>query len=161
MTNKLEKLFERLLSETDSYNATTAERAALHSAITPAKTAASEDSDATERLAAYLDGALEPEDAERFASSLAGAPDEVYELEAAQGFLDDIAVRREAAPADLVAAAAADAARQAPRRSARQRWFLNSASSLLIARRRSLPIRRSPLFLRGQQSKQVCALRLR
>jgi len=126
MTNKLENIFERLLSETDSDNATPIERAALHSAITRAQSSTSPGGDATERLAAYLDGALEPEDAERFAASLTGAPDEVYELEAAQGFLDEIAIRREAAPMDLVAAA--DVARQAPRRSARQSWFLNSAS---------------------------------
>ena len=128
MTNKMENLFERLLSETDSGNPTPNERAALHSAIARTHDSRPLDGDATERLAAYLDGALDDEDAECFAGSLAGAPGEVYELEAAQTFLDEIDVRREAAPADLVATAAASAARTAPRRSARQSWFLNSAS---------------------------------
>jgi Ca-activated chloride channel homolog len=128
MTPKNENLFERLLSETEDGTATPAERAALSSAIARMHGSKTMDGDATERLAAYLDGALDGEDAEHFAASLADAPDEVYELEAAQTFRDEIDMRREAAPADLVAAAAADAARNAPRHSARRSWFLNSAS---------------------------------
>ena len=132
MTNKLDNLFERILSEsrTDSGtdNGTPAERAALHAAIPRAQKTSSPDGDATERLAAYLDGALDDQDTERFAASLADAPDEVYELQAAQSFLDEIAARTESAPADLVAAAAADVAQKAPRRVVRRSWFLNSAS---------------------------------
>ena len=128
MTTKLDNLFERILSETETDNGTPAERAALHAAITRAQKTSSPDGDATERLAAYLDGALDDQDTERFAASLADAPDEVYELEAAQSFLDEIAVRTESAPADLVAAAAADVAHEAPRRVVRRSWFMNSAS---------------------------------
>jgi Ca-activated chloride channel family protein len=128
MTTKLDNLFERILSETDADNGTPAERAALHAAITRAQKANAPDGDATERLAAYLDGALNDQDAERFAASLADAPDEVYELEAAQSFLDEMAARTESAPADLVVAASADVARKAPRRVVRRGWFLNSAS---------------------------------
>ena len=49
-------------------------------------------------------------------------------FEAAQSFLDEIAARTESAPADLVAAAAADVAQKAPRRVVRRSWFMNSAS---------------------------------
>jgi Ca-activated chloride channel family protein len=128
MTNKLDILFDRILAESDTDNGTPAERAALHAAMTRAQSSNPMDGDATERLAAYLDGALEDREAERFAASLADAPDEVYELEAAQSFLDEIGARTECAPADLVAAAAADIARPAPRRAARRSWLLNSAS---------------------------------
>ena len=129
MTNKLDNLFERILSETDADNGTAAERAALHAAITRTQKASAQSGDATERLAAYLDGALDDQDTERFVASLTSAPGEVYELEAAQSFLDEITARTESAPADLVAAAAAaDVARAAPRRVVKRSWFLNSAS---------------------------------
>ena len=60
MTTKLDNLFERLLSETDERdNGTPAERAALHAAITRAQKTSAPDGDATERLAAHLDGALD------------------------------------------------------------------------------------------------------
>jgi len=127
MTNKIETLFERLLSETESDTATAAERAALHSAVARAQVSNTPAGDATERFVAYLDGALESGDAVRFDETLASAADEIYELEAAQSFLDRVDAGRESAPADLVAAAA-DVARATPRRSARQSWFLNSAS---------------------------------
>ena len=126
MTTKLDNLFDRILSETDTDNGTPAERAALYAAITHAQSAASPNGDATERLAAHLDGALDSDDAARFAASLADAPDEVYELEAAHAFVDAMDAHREVAPADLVAAAAADIARPAPRRAVRRSWFLNS-----------------------------------
>ena len=128
MTTKLENLFDRILSETDTDNAAAAERAALYAAITHPQNSTAPNGDATERLAAHLDGALDSDDAARFAASLADAPDEVYELEAAQAFVDAMDARREMAPADLVAAAAADVARPAPRRAVRRSWFLNSAS---------------------------------
>jgi Ca-activated chloride channel homolog len=128
MTTKLDNLFDRILSETDTDNAAAAERAALYAAITHPQTSTAPNGDATERLAAHLDGALESDDAARFAASLADAPDEVYELEAAQAFVDAIDANREMAPADLVAAAAADLARPAPHRAVRRSWFLNSAS---------------------------------
>ena len=128
MTTKLDNLFERILSETDTDNGTPSERAALHAAITRTQKTNTPTGDSTERLASYLDGALNDQDTERFAASLADAPDEVYELEAAQSFLDEIAARTESAPADLVAAAAADVAHVAPRRVVRRSWFLNSAS---------------------------------
>ena len=128
MTNKLDNLFDRILSETDTDNAAAAERAALYAAITHPQNSTAPNGDATERLAAHLDGALESDDAARFAASLADAPDEVYELEAAQAFVDAMDANHELAPADLVAAAAADIARPAPRRAVRRSWFLNSAS---------------------------------
>jgi Ca-activated chloride channel family protein len=128
MTTKLDNLFERILSETDTDNGTPAERAALHAAITRTQKTAAPDGDATERLAAYLDGTLDDQDTERFAESLADAPDELYELEAAQSFLGEMAARAESAPADLVAAASASVSRAAPRRAARRSWFLSSAS---------------------------------
>ena len=128
MTNKIETLFDRLLSESENDTATPEERAALHSVVARMQSTKAETGDATERLAAYLDGALNADDAERFDETLARTTDEVYELEAAQSFLDRIDAEREMAPADLVAAAAADVARKAPRRSARQSWFMNSAS---------------------------------
>ena len=129
MTNKIENLFERLLSETESDSATPEARAALYAAVARAQVNdRAQAGDATERLAAYLDGALDADDAERFDETLAGAADEIYELEAARSFLDRIDAERESAPADLVAAAAADVARKAPHRSARRSWFLNSAS---------------------------------
>ncbi len=128
MTNKIETLFDRLLSETESDTATPAERASLHSVVARAHSAKAEAGDATERLAAHLDGALDSRDAARFDEMLAGSSDEVYELEAAQSFLDRIDAARESAPADLVAAAAADIARETKRHSARRSWFLNSAS---------------------------------
>jgi Ca-activated chloride channel homolog len=128
MTNKLDNLFDRVLSETDTDSAAAAERAALYAAISHVRTAASPNGDAMERLAAHLDGALDSDDAARFAASLADAPDEVYELEAAQAFVDAMDAHRDVAPADLVTAAAADIARPAQRRAVRRSWFLNSAS---------------------------------
>src|SRR5262245_29708770 len=129
MTNKLDNLFDRILSETDADNGTPVERAALYAAITHAESSTTSNDDVTERLAAHLDGALDSDDAARFAASLADAPDEVYELESAQAFVDAMDEHRDVAPADLVAAVAANAARRpAAHRVARRSWFLNSAS---------------------------------
>ena len=59
MTNKTENLFEHLLSETENDAATPEVRAALHSAIVRGHGTNAQAGDATERLAAYLDGALD------------------------------------------------------------------------------------------------------
>jgi Ca-activated chloride channel family protein len=131
MITKLD-ILERILAETDTDsgtdNGTAHERAALYASVTHAQTPGTLDGDATERLAAYLDGALDDREADRFTASLADAPDEVYELESAQSFIDEIGGRTENAPADLVAAATG-LVRAAPRRaSASRSWFLNSAS---------------------------------
>jgi Ca-activated chloride channel family protein len=129
MMNMMDKLFERLLAETDSNDATPVERAALSSTLARAETSSpAQSGDATERLASHFDGALNAEEAERFTVALAATPDDIYELEAAQAFLDEIAMQREAAPTDLVAAAVADNVQKTPRRVVRRSGFLGSVS---------------------------------
>jgi TonB family protein len=105
---ELERLFERLLTDSEDVPEDPAmiqARASLSAALPPLPSAAPSSETATAaRLAAYLDGALDPEDAERFVAGLLRAPDEIYEVEAAQSLLDRISARRDGVPPDLVAA---------------------------------------------------------
>src|SRR5882762_3067380 len=129
---ELERLFERLLKEPDdSLEASPgpAARAALFAALTRARAGANGfDGDANAKLSSYLDGALDAEEAEAFIASLADAPDEIYELEAAQSFLDAVSADDSSVPPELVAAAAKNAARENAKPIVARGRFLSSAS---------------------------------
>jgi Ca-activated chloride channel family protein len=105
---ELETFFESLLADgpESGNSASAAARARLFAALRNVRypRAAIGALDA-EKLGAYLDGRLEPEEADAFLASLACAPDEIYELESAADFVDAMSARSEAAPADLVAQA--------------------------------------------------------
>ena len=111
---ELERLFERLLAESEGLpenSATMEARASLSAALALLPSAAASNDTATPaRLAAYLDGALDPADAERFVAGLLRAPDEIYELEAAQSLLDRVSARQAGVPPELVAAVVGHAA---------------------------------------------------
>src|SRR5205807_412654 len=102
-------------------------RAALLAALTHARAATGASDNATAaKLAPYLSGALDSAEAEDFAADLLHAPDEIYELEAAQSFLDRVAAQKSAAPPELLDAVLADAARELPRPAvpARRSWHV-------------------------------------
>ncbi len=128
--NQLERLIEALLKEPgDSLEASPgpAARAALFAALTRAREGAS-DIDATAKLSAYLDGALDSEEAAAFVASLAETPDEIYDVEAAQSFLDAVSAHDSSVPPELVAAAAKNAARENAKSVVKRSRFLSSAS---------------------------------
>ncbi len=129
---ELERLFERLLKEPDDALEASpgpAARAALFAALTRVREGASDvDGDAIAKLSAYLDGVLDAEEAEAFVALLADAPDEIYELEAAQSFLDAVSAQDFSVPPELVAAAAKNAARENAKTIVKRSRFLSSAS---------------------------------
>jgi hypothetical protein len=133
----LEGFFERLLAEPKEGpdNTNTAQNpadpaitAALSVALTNSKAADVKPNDDATKLALYLDGAFDPREAEDFAARIANQPAELYELQAANSFLDAVAVQKKAAPQDLVAAALAAATRDMPRiaKSGRRVWNLGN-----------------------------------
>ena len=130
--NQLERLLEALLKEPhDSFEASPgpAARAALFAALTRAREGARDfDGDATAKLSAYLDGALDAEEMEAFVASLADAPDEIYEVEAAQSFLDAVSAYGSSVPPELVAAAVKSATRENAKSIVKRSRFLSSAS---------------------------------
>jgi Ca-activated chloride channel homolog len=124
---ELENAFERLLAEPEAamHVADSARaRAALLSALTRANAAAGAEHGVTaEKLAAYLDGALDADEVEDFSAALLRAPDELHELESAQSFLDAVTEKTSAPPQDLLAGVLADAARETPKSApAKRRW---------------------------------------
>jgi Ca-activated chloride channel family protein len=126
----MERFFEDLFAEAHeddaAPNAAARPRlfAALRKSSNPYATLAALD----RKLAAYLDGKLGPEESEAFLQALAGAPDEIYELESAQAFLDAVSAQKEAAPADLVAQAIGSATEDMPARASRKPRSWNSAA---------------------------------
>jgi Ca-activated chloride channel homolog len=125
--NELDRFFEQLLAENegtdDSASAST--RAALASAVLRVSSAAAAgDCATTAKLAAYLDGALDPADADSFIAALLSESGEIYELEAAQSFLAKVSVEKPPVPPELVAAVMADCARETrkPADAARRKW---------------------------------------
>src|SRR5258706_743112 len=124
---ELERFFEELLADGngDSEAPSAVARAQLFAALRNSRNTRSAIAALDcEKLAAFLDGKLEAQEAEEFLKSLLAAPDEIYELESAQDFLDAVSANGEAAPADLVAQAVTAAADETPRRATRQgrRW---------------------------------------
>src|SRR5438477_9772479 len=91
-STELEQFFELLLAEQDGSvegSSKSAARAALlaHLKHLQGGPAGSDDISAA-KLAAYISGALAPAEVDRFVAELVRTPNEIYELEAAQSFLD-------------------------------------------------------------------------
>jgi TonB family protein len=115
---ELEQFFEHLLAEPEGATEGQpdfAARAELLAVLMRARMAAGASDATTAKLAVYLAGELDAAEAETFFAELVRAPEQIYELEAAQSFLDRIAKEKSTAPPDLVAAVVAKSATELPR----------------------------------------------
>ena len=115
--NELNQFFEAMLAEPEGVldPAVMAARDELAATLMRARAAAPQAGDAATlaKLALYLDGALDSAEAENFIAALLRDASEIYDLEAAQSFLDRVSAEKSPAPAELVAAVTADCVREA------------------------------------------------
>ena len=126
---ELERFFEHLLAEPEhaTEGRPDSARAELLAVLTRSHGVPVVSDETTAKLTAYLSGGLDAAEAERLFSELLRAPDEIYELQAAQSFLDRIAEQKSAAPPELVAAVLAESARELapPAVPGTQKWNLS------------------------------------
>ncbi len=116
LAKDLAELLEKLLDE--QAQGGTSDGARLRAALaeqamraSAAGTSGTEAGDVPARLADYLDGVLDPDEQARFEALLAGEPAELFEMEAARSFVDEMAARRQQPPADLLQTALSNVAR--------------------------------------------------
>lgn len=138
--NKIQALFERLLSTTDGMKAAPMPDEHAHHVAglaarfnreggedEVAELVASPDQ-STARLAAYLDGGLDEMSGDAVRARLVQSPAALYDAESAGAFLDDVAAQPRTAPADLVALALSRSAVQSVptrRRQVSWSWWLS------------------------------------
>jgi TonB family protein len=122
---ELETFFERLMAEPQSGfegSPSVRTRVALSTALAQWRSAPIQDRNSTiSELAAHLSRAPDSLDDDPFIATLARDPEALYDLEAAQSFLDRVSVEEQPVPEDLIGAVVGDAVDQRKNWSSR-RW---------------------------------------